>query len=478
MKKNTWSHIITALPIIAISYFICLCIFCLFSNKSYAASSYNNVASLKNGKVKVGQIVKTNGFISSGDLGGATYSIEESPKYVHENLSIPLNNGLYANIIINNRSINAASAGIFPNNDMYPLLQDIEECLKSDVDEFKFNNGTYVFTRSLKLGGFTYTGSSSTTWMVDPSFSERTYRIIRADSREWGDIPFDLNIKKINFLYETHSDCPVNPTATIVLAVAGCNNCNITNCTFTVRPALNNGCFARVTNLWFCDVGTSNVHISNSKFYNLASTEHTASHRIGGCFWFMNKDYETANDITINNCSFTTTNSDEAIAFWGGLFKHIEITNCDFKSSVHQCDVLASILCGKFEVVSINNCQFQSDISTKKHLVFSQVTPNELTDISIQNCTFINNNIDIKSRVAGDGDINAFISVPFNKEAAWTLNLKGNTFKSLRKNYTIKNIVNLFGSDNVNCVFDASNIVEVNTTLDQISRECVVSKYY
>lgn len=439
--------------------------------------SFSNVSSLKSGNVSIGQTVKTSYYSSKGDLGGATYTIDASPKYSHENISIPLNNGLYANLIISNRSVNVASLGIFPGEDMMPAFYKLELSLKDYVDEFKFNNGNYTFTTPLKLGGFSYIGSSKTSFVVSPSFSKKTYRLVYADPREWENAQLNLSIQKINFLYEPHTNSILNGSEVLLLAVAGCNNCTINNCSFTARPASQNGCFEKVDLLWFRDLGTNNIHISNSKFLNQTATGHSTSHLVGGCLWYMGNENETSNSIIVDNCSFYNTTSDEAVGFWKGAFKHVEFNDCEFINDIHQSDGIVNLSTALFEEVSFNKCTFQSNVSAKKQLCFFGNRSNELTKKSVTNCIFVNNNGNASTRVPGDGDINTFIYIPAN-DSAWSINVSGCTFNSLQNEYEIKSIVNSYHSPNVTCNFDSSNKINVTTTTNTISHEYLMGDFY
>lgn len=442
------------------------------------SASYANVAALKEANVSAGSIVKTDCFKSEGDLGGATYSIGTTAKYNHINISIPLKNGLFANLVISNRSVNVASIGILPNEDMSPSFNTLEHCLENDVDEFIFNDGYYYLSSRIQLGSFTYTGAPTTTWVVDQSFSETTYRIIRADPREWDNSSINLTVDGINFLYETHNNCPLNECPSAILAIAGCDNCTIKSCTFTAKQAKADGCFAEVALLWFRDIGTNNIQIIDSYFYNLVSNTNSTSHAGGGCLWYMGNDGETSNNITVNNCYFLNTNSDEAVCFWRGLFKQVEFNDCVFKSDIHQSDGIVGMCSAIFESLSLNSCTFQSDVSTKKHIHFYNLKPNQFTDIKIDSCSFINNNGVSNTRVPGDGDINTFIYIPACKASCWLLNVTNCTFQSQKNNYIIKSIVNMFDSPNVNCNFDSSNVVNVKTSSEQISRNYIMGIFY
>ncbi|QFJ53920.1 hypothetical protein [Pseudobutyrivibrio xylanivorans] len=445
-------------------------------------ASFTNIAAMKRAALQEGQFAKTYYYQSEGDFGGALYQISIIPLYNHPNLSIKLNNGLYANIQIANGIINVASMGIFPNQDMAPQFYKLEKALNSNVTEYRFNNGTYYLSSPIKLGGFTYTGSSSTTWAVDPNFTQKTYRIVRLDSKDWNNVPQNLTIKNINFLYEINKNSVLTQGEAILLAVAGCENCNIYNCTFTARPAQKDGCFAKADLLWFRDGLTNNIRIENSRFDNYSCTENTTTHRIGGCFWYMGDNEQIVDSVIVNNSSFTNTNSDEAVGLWTtggtGVFKHVEFNNCSFKSAVHQSDGIVGINSAQFEKVLFNECSFQSNIGTKKLLYFYKVKPTELTDINVKNCSFINNNLDPNSMVPGDGDINCYIYVINNQQEAWTLNVEKCSFKSLTNDYVIRNIVNLTNSRAVVCNFDETNTVDVNTSAQHLSRKAYSGYFY
>lgn len=443
-----------------------------------STASFTNIEAMKRAALQEGQFAKTYYYQSEGDFGGALYQISRVPHYSHPNLSIKLYNGLYANIQITNGSINVASMGIFPNQDMSSLLYKLEKELQSNVSEFVFNNGTYYIADELLIGSFSYIGSSSTTWAVAPSFSRRTYRIIRADSKDWNNIPLNIHIESINFLYETHSDSPINNLELLLLAIAGSDNCNINNCTFTAKPAAQNGAYAKIDLLWFRDSSSKNIHISNSKFYNLTAAEHNTEHLIGGCFWYMGKDNEICENIIVDNCEFNTTLSDEAVCIWRGRFKNIIFNNCLFANDVHQCDGLVGMNNALFDSLKFNNCRFRSDVSTKKQLFFYNIHSTEYSDISVENCTFMNNNDNEESKVPGDGDINCYISIPFNESATWTLNVEDSQFNSLKNEYDIRSIVNLYRSPNVDCSLDSSNSINVETSSPHVSRNYLMGNYY
>lgn len=95
-----------------------------YNIKDEKARKYNNVEEIKVFDLKDGDIVETIGYYSANDGGGAIYKIREKQESetTDTGFIILLNNGLVAELIINDEKVNIKQLGATEENDINPYI--------------------------------------------------------------------------------------------------------------------------------------------------------------------------------------------------------------------------------------------------------------------------------------------------------------------------------------------------------------------
>ena len=127
------------------------------------ASYYKNVSEMKKDTLlSDGMVAVTLGYYEVDDGGGATYVINQKETNKSK-INIKLDNDLFANIIIKDKTINVLSAGV-QNDGKTPVSDKINNLLKNpNFNRFYFPSGTYLLDKEILLyqtNDITFTGSS------------------------------------------------------------------------------------------------------------------------------------------------------------------------------------------------------------------------------------------------------------------------------------------------------------------------------
>lgn len=128
------------------------------ANNVYANNNvlvFNNVAEMKaNNKVKIGYTLRTLGFYTAGDGGGADYIVQEADLYkVDEASTIALQNNLYARLIIKD-VVNVKQFGAYGDGE-HDDTKALKKIFLTDVHFFDsitvyFPDGNYLISETLE----------------------------------------------------------------------------------------------------------------------------------------------------------------------------------------------------------------------------------------------------------------------------------------------------------------------------------------
>lgn len=324
--------------------------------------AYNSVAELKMANVVVGDKVYTKGYAKALDGGAAQYNIVAKSSYGNDGIrGIELNNGLFAELVIENNTVIAEQFGAVGDGvaDDAPIFQNIIDCgynlqlTRGKVYKF-ISNGIYI-SNPVSIIGNDATILADDTYA--PTASDFQYYLIRNKYGKKIDsfVMNDVNIN-INF-----SNGRIKGREFVVISPLTISNIGFDNITMNIAESDN--C---MTCLWVNN-GCDSFSISNSKLINNTTGE------TGGALWLRSKDDKIVNGFSeLKNCIVSNTylhssSADEVFAVWGKHDTNVEVIN----STIHG-DIRAP---GKTRVVS----------------VFSQGDNNATFNVLFKNCNVIGN---------------------------------------------------------------------------------------
>ena len=270
-----------------------------------ATRYYDNVSlMLSDTTLKEGMHVITKGYSNANDGGGSEYyisSLESATEYQEE-----LTNGLYANLIIRNNSVNVKQFGVIS-------LEKINAILELPIENYYFKNENIEITdaiilqsnKNLYFENFNITNTNN----------ENKKYILNSDSKE------NINI------YSKNSTFKFNKPSTEQQAVVRLkDSINIVIDGLDIEKAGGDGIIIS---------GTDNETISEN--------------------------------ITINNC-IIDDNRRNGIALIGGL-KNVKITNCKLTNTSGanpQCGIdIETWQDGIYnDTILIDNCHFEGNVNT------------------------------------------------------------------------------------------------------------------
>ena len=137
---------------------------------------YNSISQMKNANLKVGDCVNTSGYYHANDGGGANYIIVQNGVvdngYIHK-----LNNGLYAQMLINDKKCNIKQFGAKGDG----VTDDTQAILNANnckaIHEVLFTVGDYKFTKPLVLSSYKKFKGTSYMDLWD-NYKETTTRLL------------------------------------------------------------------------------------------------------------------------------------------------------------------------------------------------------------------------------------------------------------------------------------------------------------
>ncbi|WP_028241934.1 hypothetical protein [Pseudobutyrivibrio ruminis] len=407
-----------------------------------------------------GDQATTEGYYSRNDNGGASYYIDST--YTSPMTDIRLHNGLIAHLNYS-PTLNVASIGIFPEQDCSKRLNEALRFFEGKISTLQFNDGNYIFENQVWLKSLNIVGTGNTNFSISSNFNPLAKRIFLTDlSRH--DIKYKLNIENINFYYLTSSNHALKDSETILVALSDIESCTIKNCKFIASHSENDKTFMKCDLLWFQESSSSNINIINCDFKNNTASGIISRKdipNVGGCLWFSGSDsmHSTLQHIQIKDCNFTTTCSDEAIAFWKCVADDITITHCNINLFENYSNNLLAFFNGNFNNINLNNCNFNISGSAACIVKFRDFKSDSV--FTFNRCNFNNNCqnsiIDMNAVIYTNENIeNDFINknIIFNE-----CNFVDSTNKQ-----SFSYIINDYGGKNYNYLLSGSNI---NMTLNK-----------
>lgn len=330
-------------------------------NTASTGITCTSVSAMKKGNYSAGTTVITQSYNSTGDNGGATYTISKTPSTTADDfLTVSLDNGLYANLQYGTGSlINVACAGIFPSTNISQRLNYVSSALSGKVSGIVFNEGTYYIDQKTILTSLNYHGNG-TTLAVSPKYSTDYFGMITTDTLPAGNI---VNLTNLNFYCKPSSQSKRFGKETTLLYLKNITSCTIDRCSFLAETDSASGGFSPVDLVWFQSSKADNITVKNCSFRNLTGAYYTndpGKHLVGGCLWYSGMELsDSFQNFTVTACDFETTNSDEIIAIWHGSFSDIQINDCTFKNSgAVKSDNFISMYNGDFQKAGMSECTF------------------------------------------------------------------------------------------------------------------------
>ena len=408
-----------------------------------------NVKSLREDtSLTAGQIVFTEGYYSSGDGGNATYKITSSSEQEDNGKFIKLNNGLTAELQIQNKAINVKQYGAIANG-----TEDNTEIIKkvfnqidgTTCDTIIFGNGVYILTQTIEMPQGTYKGLEDSKIIIKNVTTKTD-----ADDKigfKINNLVQDNNYKVILDSLNISSDMEYSDKSLMMFRFYNTTGCEIKNCNFSSESTNAIG----ITALDFysnnkdilVDKCTSNIINRNE---NLKNTHiQLREYKVDG----------VTKNIRINNCDFRKNGTDETLWIdgWIGKVEGVEISNCNLidSGSVATSTIWigATQSTSNISNVNMHDCTIVKEgysyivckIGTK---IYNAIRGNT-SNIRLTNNTFrINSSSDLK-----DGSSVIEISNKSQEGNESDIELEGNTFElnsivgSVITDRSTKNIVNL-----------------------------------
>ena len=289
--------------------------------------SFDSTDCMLSADLKEGQQVKTKGFYSVGDGGGATYFITS---HLGQSGNLPvfhLNNGMFAVLQVNNNTINVDSLGARGDgvSDDAPYIQlALDSGYKVAFGQNKLyrlvSNGLMVNTESIEING------NGSTIVVDDAYAPSNWELKKYIFRgsysqhnkmKVSDLTFAINMSQTKYGSGSNYLCIIHPIFfdDITLKNVNCN----------VAPSHNN-----ITNFWMF-YGCKNLLLEDCTFANYTTRKE------GGILFFQSRidtvfgRYNNFQNITVNRCNFWGSNGDEILAVWGPNSVKASFNNCDFR---------------------------------------------------------------------------------------------------------------------------------------------------
>lgn len=364
------------------------------SSKSRDKAKYHmtNVEEMKNSNIPIGAKVTTSGFYSANDNGGANYSISAAPMYpLDANISIALNNGLFANLIFNDSSIiNIQTFGITKNGYISSALNKVTPVLTGNIGGIKFPDGKYYIDKPIKLYTVNLYGTDNSQIIIDKNYASDCFACIQTDTEVSNKLGFyNLHlVANIDNGFERKGE-------TVLVYLRNIEKCTIDNCTFEANESSDIKNFIPIDLIWFQTNNAQNITVTNSTFNNNTGVNFqpgTNPALAGGCLWFSGTEktiHENhMSDITIENCEFFNAVRDEHMALWNGLFNNVILNNCTFSnSSNHTSDNFLSFYRGTFNNINISNVDMTFNSSTMYPIKFTDFISE--SDFTVKNLDMI-----------------------------------------------------------------------------------------
>lgn len=182
----------------------------------------------------VGQIVYTEGYYSSGDGGNATYTITSSSDEEDNGKIIKLNNGLTAELQIQNKAINVKQYGAIANgteDDTEIIKKVFNQIDGTTCDTIIFGKGNYIITQTIEMPQGTYKGLEDSKIIIKNVTTKTD-----ADDKigfKINNLVDDNNYKVILDSLNVSSDMVYSGKSLMMFRFYNTTGCEIKNCNFS-----------------------------------------------------------------------------------------------------------------------------------------------------------------------------------------------------------------------------------------------------
>jgi hypothetical protein len=355
----------------------------------------NTIEELKSTDASKGAIITTNGYYEADDNGGAKYSVSADPKYPLEtNLTFALNNGLYANLSTDRKSVvNIETFGI-TDGYIAGALNSVLPYLSGNIDGIRFPDGNYYVEDAVVLKSINFYGSNNSTIIVDSKYASNSFAVFRTDS----DVSNSVSFHNIHMVANIDNNISRKRTITL-LYLRNIDGCTISDCTFQANESADINPFIAVNLVWFQTDIASNVTVKRSTFKNNTGLDYQPGTDIklhGGCLWFSGETLDAhMSKLSISNCVFDSTVADEHVGIWNGHFSDVNLSQCSFSNnSRHISDNFLTFCAASYNSINISDIDMTINSSTMYPIKFTNFL--EQSDFTIDNCN-ITFNFDKKS---------------------------------------------------------------------------------
>ena len=406
---------------------------------------FDNIATMKSANLKVGDYVKTTGYYSVNDGGGAEYIIRtKTSSDIDDGGSIlVINDSLVAELIVKDDMVNIKQFGAKGDGETDDSTS-FTTFLATSIQNCFIPTGTYNITNNLNFENKNITGEVDSVIATVSHPETREHQICFIGSNI---------IKNITFKQDTD------------LAICGffnCNNSLFENCIF-----LANGHY--VVSGGYVDLYHNNQNIKFDKCYFECYFVKDGVLQEGG-IWVResNADYVTEN-IFFTNCTINHTSIDECIGVWHwiGTVKNVIIdsciltasddstaphfitfsgTDCQLNNSIIRCNTnTISVIKGFDTWCQVNGCvihansQLKNGIANGNFIFHNCIIENEYVNsyLSVDkvskyyNCIFNFKNIfDTRNielygcevNTSGTGNYNVFVKNTVIKDCVFNIN--------------------------------------------------------
>ena len=354
---------------------------------------FDNIESLQQfSYLEVGDVVKTKGFYSPDDGGGAEYTITDMNPYGNDFRALKLANGLFAVLTINNNAIIANQFGAYGDG-----IHDDVKPIQTIIDlgyNVKLNKGqTYKFiSNGLHLSNRISIIGNDATILVDDSYNpakqDFQYYLIR---NKYGNRLKNIDIRYLN-IKVAFSNNRISGREFIVISPLHIDNITLKN--VNVETSKTNNCIVCV----WVDNGCNSLKISHCNFINQTSGA------TGGSLWLTTKESTPYSIDELRNCEISDTYvfssaGDEALGIWGAHNINATFTDSTIEGKMAApgtTRVVSVVSTGNNKSsknVTFSNCEIKAACNKESQNSYYDSVfgigadyPSSLLNITINNC--------------------------------------------------------------------------------------------
>ena len=327
-------------------------------------SPVNNLEELKNTDAKVGDKYKTLGYYEANDGGAGRYDIIEmnSNIKIDNGLYIKLNNGLIAQLLVKNNTVNVkqfGAKGDTKNDD----TKYLNTALNSGIATIELPKGEYKITDIINMSTqFTNVIGNDSTIFTDndynPQKTSEFLFIMNTDNCSISNLKIEAReTNNIENLYKAQ-------------VYVGATNIQITNCSFKIPETTSNERSYSNIDLY---TGWHNVLIENCDLY-LANDA-----KEGGCIWIRDLFNRGASDLTFKNNRCYKKSHDEILAIFMGTIENVNILKNTFVMADSTDPSTMAFTLGSSSSKKLENVKFEEntiDVKTTMDLLVSRNAKN------------------------------------------------------------------------------------------------------